>query len=132
MIDVGHQRSERRKWIHYFDSVTAIIFCVALSEYDRVLREGRNQVSPDPSVLACFADPHIKNRMEESLELFEFVVNSQWFLMRPIILFLNKVDVFRRKLPTVQKSLLSSDSQLKLHLGAIREFFPGLHGWKRN
>lgn len=31
MFDVGGQRSERKKWIHCFEGVTAIIFCVALS-----------------------------------------------------------------------------------------------------
>lgn len=44
MFDVGGQRSERKKWIHCFDSVTSIIFCVALSEYDQVLLEESNQV----------------------------------------------------------------------------------------
>lgn len=44
MFDVGGQRSERKKWIHCFDSVTSIIFCVALSEYDQVLLEETNQV----------------------------------------------------------------------------------------
>ena len=33
MVDVGGQRSERRKWIHCFENVTSIIFLVALSEY---------------------------------------------------------------------------------------------------
>ncbi|KFV98974.1 Guanine nucleotide-binding protein G(t) subunit alpha-1, partial [Fulmarus glacialis] len=37
MFDVGGQRSERKKWIHCFEGVTAIIFCVALSAYDLVL-----------------------------------------------------------------------------------------------
>lgn len=44
MFDVGGQRSERKKWIHCFESVTSIIFCVALSEYDQVLLEERQQV----------------------------------------------------------------------------------------
>jgi hypothetical protein len=39
MFDVGGQRSERKKWIHCFESVTSIIFCTALSEYDQVLLE---------------------------------------------------------------------------------------------
>ena len=36
MFDVGGQRSERKKWIPCFEDVTAIIFIVALSEYDQV------------------------------------------------------------------------------------------------
>jgi guanine nucleotide-binding protein subunit alpha len=39
MVDVGGQRSERKKWIHCFEDVTAIIFMVAISEYDQVLFE---------------------------------------------------------------------------------------------
>ena len=46
MFDVGGQRSERKKWIHCFEAVTSIIFCVALSEYDQVLLEEKNQVRP--------------------------------------------------------------------------------------
>lgn len=45
MFDVGGQRSERKKWIHCFESVTSIIFCTSLSEYDQVLLEEKNQVS---------------------------------------------------------------------------------------
>lgn len=84
MFDVGGQRSERKKWIHCFESVTSIIFCTALSEYDQVLLEERNQ-----------------NRMKESLDLFDSVINSRWFLRTSIILFLNKVDVFKAKVPKV-------------------------------
>ncbi|KAI0314843.1 G-protein alpha subunit [Amylostereum chailletii] len=84
MFDVGGQRSERKKWIHSFESVTSIIFCTALSEYDQVLLEEKNQ-----------------NRMAESLVLFDSVINSRWFLRTSIILFLNKIDVFKNKLPKV-------------------------------
>ncbi|KAF2668207.1 guanine nucleotide binding protein, alpha subunit [Microthyrium microscopicum] len=81
MFDVGGQRSERKKWIHCFENVTSIIFCVALSEYDQVLLEESSQ-----------------NRMMESLVLFDSVVNSRWFMRTSIILFLNKVDLFKQKL----------------------------------
>lgn len=37
--------------------------------------------------------------MMESLVLFDSVVNSRWFMRTSIILFLNKVDLFRQKLP---------------------------------
>lgn len=44
MVDVGGQRSERRKWIHCFENVTSIMFLVALSEFDQVLFESENEV----------------------------------------------------------------------------------------
>jgi len=81
MVDVGGQRSERRKWIHCFDSVTAVIFCVAMSEYDQTLREDDTQ-----------------NRMKESLLLFDEICNSHWFRNTTFILFLNKVDLFKDKI----------------------------------
>ena len=42
-----------------------------------------------------------QNRMAESLVLFDSVINSRWFLRTSIILFLNKIDVFKNKLPKV-------------------------------
>ena len=53
MFDVGGQRSERKKWIHCFEGVTAIIFCVALSAYDLVLAEDEEMVRMSP-LLECF------------------------------------------------------------------------------
>ncbi|KAF9583393.1 guanine nucleotide-binding protein subunit alpha [Lunasporangiospora selenospora] len=82
MFDVGGQRSERKKWIHCFENVTAIVFLVAISEYDQQLFE-------DETV----------NRMEEALTLFDSICNSRWFVKTSIILFLNKIDRFKEKLP---------------------------------
>lgn len=42
-----------------------------------------------------------QNRMAESLVLFDSVINSRWFLRTSIILVLNKIDVFKNKLPKV-------------------------------
>ncbi|CAO3670921.1 hypothetical protein G6F70_005436 [Rhizopus microsporus] len=83
MFDVGGQRSERKKWIHCFESVTAIIFLVAISEYDQVLVE-------DETV----------NRMQEALILFDSICNSRWFEKTSTILFLNKTDIFKKKIST--------------------------------
>ncbi len=105
MFDVGGQRSERKKWIHCFESVTSIIFCTALSEYDQVLLEARNQVCNHSHIsrsISCVFASLIQNRMQESLILFDSVINSRWFLRTSIILFLNKIDVFKSKLPKVR------------------------------
>lgn len=37
--------------------------------------------------------------MQEAMTLFESVANSRWFTKTSIILFLNKIDLFRSKLP---------------------------------
>ena len=52
MFDVGGQRSERKKWIHCFEGVTAIIFCVAMSAYDLVLAEDEEMVRSPPESYA--------------------------------------------------------------------------------
>lgn len=51
MFDVGGQRSERKKWIHCFEGVTAIIFTVALSEYDLKLAEDSEMVNAVPAAI---------------------------------------------------------------------------------
>ncbi|XP_069786559.1 guanine nucleotide-binding protein subunit alpha-14 isoform X1 [Narcine bancroftii] len=81
MVDVGGQRSERRKWIHCFENVTSIIFLVALSEYDQVLAECDNE-----------------NRMEESKALFKTIITYPWFHSSSVILFLNKKDLLEEKI----------------------------------
>ena len=45
MVDVGGQRSERRKWIQCFDDVRAVLFICALSGYDMTLFEDNKTVS---------------------------------------------------------------------------------------
>ncbi|CAF0766280.1 unnamed protein product [Didymodactylos carnosus] len=81
MVDVGGQRSERRKWIHCFENVTSIMFLAALSEYDQVLVESDNE-----------------NRMEESKALFRTIITYPWFTNSSVILFLNKKDLLEEKI----------------------------------
>lgn len=43
-MDVGGQRSERKKWIHCFENVIALIYLASLSEYDQCLEEDNQEV----------------------------------------------------------------------------------------
>jgi guanine nucleotide-binding protein G(i) subunit alpha len=92
LVDVGGQRNERKKWIHSFEGVTAVIFVASLSEYDQTLFED-NSVS----------------RIVESLNLFDEVLKMKWFLNHPVLLFLNKRDLFEEKLKSVPLSKMFPD-----------------------
>ncbi|XP_028841148.1 guanine nucleotide-binding protein subunit alpha-13b [Denticeps clupeoides] len=99
MVDVGGQRSERRRWFECFDSVTSILFLVSSSEFDQVLMEDRQT-----------------NRLMESLNIFETIVNNRVFSNVSIILFLNKTDLLEEKVKTV----------------AIKDYFPEYTGDPHN
>ncbi|KAM7419588.1 hypothetical protein PAMA_016611 [Pampus argenteus] len=81
MVDVGGQRSQRQKWFQCFDGITSILFMVSSSEYDQVLMEDRRT-----------------NRLVESMNIFETIVNNKLFLNVSIILFLNKTDLLVEKI----------------------------------
>lgn len=81
VLDAGGQRSERKKWIHCFENITAVLFVLAISEYDQTL----------------FEDEKV-NRIHEAIILFDSLCNSRWFKNTPFILFLNKIDIFEAKL----------------------------------
>ncbi|KAG7485657.1 guanine nucleotide-binding protein subunit alpha-12 [Solea senegalensis] len=95
MVDVGGQRSQRQKWFQCFDGITSILFMVSSSEYDQVLMEDRRT-----------------NRLVESMNIFETIVNNKLFLNVSIILFLNKTDLLVEKIRTVD----------------IRKYFPEFRG----
>jgi len=81
LYDVGGQRNERKKWIHHFAGVAAVLFVCALNHYHAVLFEDEK-----------------KNALHEAIELFTEICNSKWFKKSELILFLNKDDLFREKL----------------------------------
>jgi len=85
MFDVGGQRNERKKWIHCFEHVTAVLFVAAISAFD----------------LTLFEDDRV-NRMAEALKVFEEILNSPWFKQTSMILFLNKRDLFAQKIKKTQ------------------------------
>lgn len=81
MFQISGQRSERRKWIHQFENAF-IIYFVDASSYNEVNTEDWSQ-----------------NRLMESLDDFDNVVNSRWFTnSHCVILFLSNMHAFRQKL----------------------------------
>jgi guanine nucleotide-binding protein subunit alpha len=92
VIDVGGQRSERKKWLNHFQSVSSVIFLTAINEYDMDLSEDSKT-----------------NRLEESLVLWKALSSSQYFQKTPFILFLNKSDLFKTKINQVPLSDVFSD-----------------------
>ena len=81
---MGGQRNERKKWIHCFEDVTAIIFFCDASAYNQTL----------------FEDERV-NRLLEALTLFEEICNCKYFHSTPLILFLNKSDLLKKKIKKV-------------------------------
>eukprot|EP01102_Stenamoeba_stenopodia_P010672 TRINITY_DN3241_c0_g1_i1.p1 TRINITY_DN3241_c0_g1~~TRINITY_DN3241_c0_g1_i1.p1 ORF type:complete len:330 (+),score=68.67 TRINITY_DN3241_c0_g1_i1:206-1195(+) len=81
LLDVGGIRSERRCWYHCSEKLKLVIYCVDLSEYDRVLCED-----------------NYTNRLKESLLIFGGVCNCRWLQKTTIVLLFNKTDLFQQKL----------------------------------
>jgi GTPase SAR1 family protein len=113
LVDVGGQRSERKKWLHCFSTVTAVIFLAAINEYDMVLEEDANT-----------------NRLVESLKLWKALTSSEFFTKTPFILFLNKSDLFRQKLETVPLSEIFQDWEEYIKGPSVASLPPFEQGWR--
>ena len=88
---------ERRKWIHFFDGVTGIIFAASLTSYDEVLWFDEDE-----------------NGMMESLQVFNEQVNNTLWTSPvngniPIFLFLTKSDLFVDKIKRVPLTVTFPD-----------------------
>lgn len=60
--------SEGCKWVEMFEDVRAVIFCLALSDYDQL------------GAPACGSNKPLQNKMMQSRELFEATVRFLSFL----------------------------------------------------
>lgn len=84
ILDVGGQRMERKKWMKVLDNVNCLLFIASLNEYNQVLMEDES-----------------KNRMHESLDLFEEVLSLPYFTKTTVMIFFNKEDLFKEKIKKV-------------------------------
>merc|ERR1711871_729684 len=81
-IDPGGQTNKRSKWIELFEDVSTIFFVVSMAGYD------------------CAGDSGATNDLRDAMNVFKKTVNSRCFLLNqtPVVLFLNKLDIFRKKI----------------------------------
>ncbi|KAI8896374.1 guanine nucleotide binding protein, alpha subunit [Globomyces pollinis-pini] len=83
-FDVSGLIHHRKHWISYFEDVATVIFIISLNAYDQVLVE-------DPTI----------NRMHDSLTLFDEIVNHPLLDKPGIMLFLNKKDLYEKKIKNI-------------------------------
>jgi len=102
IVDVGGQRTERKKWMHCFQGVDAIIYIVALNEFDKAMYENTS-----------------KNRMEDAIEVFREICANKLLRQVALIVFLNKRDLFQEK---IQGTNIGSIPQFSDFPGGIGDF----------
>jgi hypothetical protein len=83
-FDVSGLRQHRKAWVPFFDNALSIIFVASLACYDQFMME-------DPTT----------NRMVDSINEFRNIASNRLLYQKQIILFLNKNDLFKKK---IQKS----------------------------
>jgi guanine nucleotide-binding protein subunit alpha-12 len=114
-VDVGGQRSQRQKWYQCFEGVTSILFLAASSEFDQVLMEDRKT-----------------NRLVESCNIFDTIVNNKAFMGVSIILFLNKQDLLEEKIKVVNiKDYFTEFKGDHTNLSQVQDFELSLFDAKR-
>ncbi|GMT32915.1 hypothetical protein PFISCL1PPCAC_24212, partial [Pristionchus fissidentatus] len=97
LIDVGGQRTYRKKWIHCFDSVAAVLFVASMAAYDQSLDEV--DTTNKPILYNAIFDTeteknNVVNRLRDSAHLFGEMLRSKCLTSAAFILFLNKVTNF--------------------------------------
>jgi hypothetical protein len=96
----GGEKYHRGKWKNYFNSIDAIIYVGALSHYNEV----------------CFEDG-VTNKMTQSLDILEELVNQEIINDIPMFLVLNKQDVFFKSLKRYPMSMTFPDCPKELKTG---------------
>lgn len=91
LVDVGGQLNERRNWVKTYQNVSYLMFVVSLSDFDQKMFENGTSM-----------------RTEDAIELFCGLINSSYFVNKPVYLILNKIDIFEVKLKENPNAFLES------------------------
>jgi len=120
-VDVGGQRSERRKWINCFENVQCLLFVASLNDYDLSMsrNELRSSFSKASVTLATGPSPTIQNvnRMRDSIDLFNTLINwkKKNFVQRRVSDANNKLKE-SKTIEVVEETLLFQSVSIVLFL----------------
>ena len=94
-VDVGGARSQRQKWFQVFDEVAIVLLMVESSGFDKCLLEDR-----------------VTNRVVESVNVFDSIVNNRIFRRVPVVVLFNNTDALKEK----------------IKYRSIKDYFPDFQG----
>ena len=80
-VDVGGARFQRMKWSEEFNGATIVLFMVESNGFDKFPRED-----------------HVTNRIVESVNVFETIVNGPWFRHVSVVVLFNNTDLLKDKI----------------------------------
>jgi len=94
-VDVAAQRSDKKRWVHYFEDVRSVMFVASLASFDQQVLIDSHKGGDDGEKAQPAAT---KNALVLAIELFQSVARSTWFPHSSLLLLLNKRDLFKEKL----------------------------------
>lgn len=118
VYDVGGARTQRHKWMPFFDDINVVVFLAPISVFDQRLAE-------DQSV----------NRLQDSFLLWKEICQTRTLAKADFLLFLNKCDLLHAKLESgmmLKKFIPQYEGENNLR-GAVkyfREIFMQI--WRKN
>ncbi|GMR45747.1 hypothetical protein PMAYCL1PPCAC_15942, partial [Pristionchus mayeri] len=98
LIDVGGQRSYRKKWIHHFEGVAAVLFVASIAAYDQHLDDVDKDIIPVRYHESSL--PRV-SRLRDSVQLFGEMLRTRFLRGSAFILLLNKkyIDSYSKTKP---------------------------------
>jgi len=112
VVDLGGQPTERRKWSFAYGDALAIIFCVAMDEFDQYSEAKYKEDKP--------------TLFEQSIELFKTICEEKSIERLKLIIFMNKTDLFREKINRMRaqfKNYKGDDEDYKSAISFLAQKF---------
>ena len=112
VTDVGGSHSERLKWINCFNDVSAILFVASMTDYDDFRTEYSTLIDSTSYNDRPGNRVYVKQRvtkMDESLDLFRRICASTYFRRTSVLLFLNKIDAYVKRIKSSPLSKIFVD-----------------------